>query len=249
MLVAVLAAAGSYSVAQAQGTGETGDQTALAVPRVGLRGAAGVGLPQPLSPSEAAQVRRIFSLQGGGSVAEAARETERLQNDLLLGRHPGGPLPARPSRAAAELAAWLTRFGDQPEAPAIRGLLERAGAGARQRPPAADPPAATPRQCGALRPRPDRCSCRTVTPRRSPPPAARPADARGAACRRPGRTAARPGRCRRVCSRLPTATHRHLRCGRREHSGPPGWRSAAAIAAGSPSGCVAPRWRAIRSMA
>ena len=35
---------------------------------------------------------------------------------------------ARP--AEAELAAWLTRFGDQPEAPAIRGLLERLAPGA-----------------------------------------------------------------------------------------------------------------------
>jgi len=61
-------------------------------------------------------------------VSEAARETERLQNDLLLGailadRYQRG----RP--AATELAAWLTRFGDQPEAPAIRGLLERLAPG------------------------------------------------------------------------------------------------------------------------
>src|SRR5277367_2470290 len=85
MLAAVLTVVGSYSVAQAQRPGETADQTALAVPRVGLRGAAGVGLPQPLSPSEAAQIRRIFSLQGAGSEGEAARETARVQNDLLLG--------------------------------------------------------------------------------------------------------------------------------------------------------------------
>jgi soluble lytic murein transglycosylase len=129
VFAAVLSAAGSYSIAQAQGPGETADQTAVAVPRVALRGAAGVGLPQPLSPSEAAQVRRIFSLQGTGSVAEAARETERLQNDLLLGAILADRyLRGRP--AAAELAAWLTRFGDQPEAPAIRGLLERLAPGA-----------------------------------------------------------------------------------------------------------------------
>jgi soluble lytic murein transglycosylase len=124
LLTAVLAAAGNYSVARAQGPGETADQTALAVPRVGMRGAAGVGLPQPLTPSEAAQVRRIFSLQDRGSVAEAAHETERLQNDLLL-----GPILAdrylRAGSGVPELSAWLSRFGDQPEAPAIRGLLER----------------------------------------------------------------------------------------------------------------------------
>jgi soluble lytic murein transglycosylase-like protein len=124
LLVAVLAASGNYSTARAQGPGDSSDQTALAVPRVGLRGAAGVGLPQPLSPGEAAQVRRIFALQASGPVAEAARETERLQNDLLL----GAILADRYLRyraSAAELSTWLTRFGDQPEAPAIRGLLER----------------------------------------------------------------------------------------------------------------------------
>ena len=141
VFAAVLSAAGSYSIAQAQGPGETADQTAVAVPRVGLRGAAGVGLPQPLSPSEAAQVRRIFSLQGAGSVAEAARETERLQNDLLLGAILADRyLRGRP--AAAELAAWLTRFGDQPEAPAIRGLLERLAPGATASPAPDSPPSA-----------------------------------------------------------------------------------------------------------
>ena len=141
VLAAVLSAAGSYSVAQAQGPGETADQTALAVPRVGLRGAAGVGLPQPLSPSEAAQVRRIFSLQGAGSVAEAARETERLQNDLLLGAILADRY-LRGQPTAAELAAWLTRFGDQPEAPAIRGLLERLAPGATASPAPDSPPSA-----------------------------------------------------------------------------------------------------------
>jgi hypothetical protein len=97
MLVAVLIASGNYSIAQAQGPGEPSDQTALALPRMGLRGAAGVGLPRPLSPGEAAQVRRIFSLQASGDLAEAVRETERLQNDLLLGavladRYPGPAL-------------------------------------------------------------------------------------------------------------------------------------------------------------
>lgn len=123
MLVAVLVAMGGYTVAQAQRTGETGDQSALAVPRIGSRGASGVGLPQPLSPSEAVQVRRIFLLQDSGSVADAARETGRLGNNLLL----GAILADRYLRSVvstAELAGWLARFGDQPEAPAIRTLLE-----------------------------------------------------------------------------------------------------------------------------
>ena len=124
MLVAVLAASGSYSTAQAQGTGETSDQTALAVPRIGLPGAASVGFPQPLSLADAAQIRRIFALQATDSVAEAARETGRLQNDLLLGAILADRY-LRNRSSPGELSAWLTRFGDQPEASAIRSALER----------------------------------------------------------------------------------------------------------------------------
>jgi soluble lytic murein transglycosylase-like protein len=101
----------------------------MAVPRVDMRGASGVGLPQPLSAADVGLIRRIFSLQAGGSVAEAARETERLQNDLLL-----GPILAdryeRWKSSAAELSAWLARFGDQPDAATIRGILERVSPGA-----------------------------------------------------------------------------------------------------------------------
>ncbi len=126
MLGAVLAASGNYSVAQAQSAGETGDQTALAVPRVGLRGAAGVALPQPLPPSEAALVRRIFSLQAAGSLAEAQRDTLNLQNDLLLGTILADRFLRGSYRPApTELTAWLTHYGDQPEAGGIRELLER----------------------------------------------------------------------------------------------------------------------------
>ncbi len=123
---AVLAAAGNYSVANAQRAGETDDQTALAAPRIGLHGASGVALPQPLAPSEAARVRRIFALQASGNVAEAARESERLENPLLLGailadRYLGGYY--KPS--TMELSAWLARFGDEPEAASIQALLDR----------------------------------------------------------------------------------------------------------------------------
>jgi soluble lytic murein transglycosylase-like protein len=124
MLGAVLVVASNYTVAQAQGAGQTDDQAALAVPRIELRGAPGVALPQPLSPAETARVQRIFALQESGSLAEATRETGQLDNDLLL----GAILADRYQRggaSAAELAAWLARFGDQPEASAVRGLLER----------------------------------------------------------------------------------------------------------------------------
>ena len=207
MIVAVIAAGSNYSVAQTQRPGEPNDQTALAMPRMGLRGAAAVGLPQPLTPSEATQVRRIFSLQDAGSVAEAARETERLPGDLLL----GAILADRYLRGhgtQAELAGWLTRFGDQPEAPAIRGLLERlAPARPRRRQIPRQRRAAVRAMSRATR---ARCSCRTAMPlrwllrnghRRSPRPAAG----------RPGRGAARPGRHggRAVRRRLSHRLHDH----------------------------------------
>ena len=157
MLGAVLAASGNYSVAQAQSSGETGDQTALAVPRVGLRGAAGVALPQPLPPSEAALVRRIFSLQAAGSLAEAAARYAAscrmicCSGTILADRYLRGS--DRP--APTELAAWLTRYGDQPEAGDIRELLERlspsAAAPATGAAPAGRTPGATAR--GARRDR------------------------------------------------------------------------------------------------
>ena len=58
----------------AQGASGAGasDELAMAVPRVHLpAGLSGVGLPQPLPPSEAARIRRIFALQRRGANPEA----------------------------------------------------------------------------------------------------------------------------------------------------------------------------------
>jgi soluble lytic murein transglycosylase-like protein len=134
-------AMGSYSIAQAQRPGDAIEQTAMAMPRVGVPGQGGVALPQPLSPSEATQIRRVFSLQGEGSFARAARETDRLQNDLLLGTILADRY-LRDGPSPAELSAWLTRFGDQAEAPAIRALLERLAPGTASQTPDPAPPTA-----------------------------------------------------------------------------------------------------------
>lgn len=155
MPCAVLVALGNYSVAQAQRPGDADDQTALAAPRIGLRGAPGIGLPQPLSPSEAARTRRIFSLQDSGAIADSARETDRLENPLLLGtiladRYLRGAYRATP----AELTAWLARFGDQAEAPAIRSLLERVSPGAATPVVAADIAAEAPAKSARRAPAP-----------------------------------------------------------------------------------------------
>ena len=131
MVGAVLVASAHYSFAQTPGTGETGDQTAFAVPRLGMHGAAGVGIPQPLPPSEAALARRIFSLQDSGSLAEAIRESARLGDSLLQGSILADRYLRTPYRAStAELTAWLARFGDQPEATGVRELLDRLAPGA-----------------------------------------------------------------------------------------------------------------------
>ena len=126
MFCAAIAVAGGYSIAHAQTMRGTDDQTAFAVPRVALGSSADVALPQPLAPSEAARIRRIFALQARGDLAEAARETSRLDDHLLLGailadRYLSGFM----APSLAELNGWLARFGDQPDGPAIRALRAR----------------------------------------------------------------------------------------------------------------------------
>lgn len=126
MFCAAIAVAGGYSCAHAQTLRGTDDQTALGVPRVALSGAPDVALPQPLSPGEAARIRHIFSLQAGGALTEAIRETDLLENKLLLGpiladRYLG----ALSHPTVAELTDWLAKYGDQPDAPAIRALRAR----------------------------------------------------------------------------------------------------------------------------
>ncbi len=151
--------------------------------------------------------------------------------------------------AAAELAAWLTRFGDQPEAPAIRGLLERLAPGATasrgSRFTAAGTPGGAARSAAAPR-------SLFVQNRDAEAVAAarmRPADARGAACRRPGRAPAWPERCRRVVRGcLPRRIDTRAACGGRLLGRPRG-AARRRPRADSPSGCAAPRWKAIRSMA
>jgi soluble lytic murein transglycosylase-like protein len=126
MFCAAIAVAGDYSCAHAQTLRGTDDQTAFGVPRVALSSAPGIALPQPLSPGEAARIRRVFALQAAGKITEAIRETDQLDNTLLL-----GPILADrylgiwPHPTEAELNDWLAKYGDQPDAPAIRALRLR----------------------------------------------------------------------------------------------------------------------------
>ncbi len=136
--------------AQAQdssGPASHSDDLAMAVPRITPRaGTDGIGLPQPLAPSEAARIRRIFALQRRDAIPDAVAETSRLSDTTLLGhiladRYLG--LPARTGRVqAAALSDWLGRYADLPDACAIYALL------LKQLPHGAVRPAAPP--CAAL---------------------------------------------------------------------------------------------------
>jgi len=111
-----------------------GDEVAFAVPRIAPRGGAPVGLPQPLPPSEAVRIRRIFTLQQAGNVAAAARESELLDTALTVRGQPLGHAMlghiladrylGRFSRPGPDLLQyWLAGFPDLPDAPAIHTLL------------------------------------------------------------------------------------------------------------------------------
>jgi soluble lytic murein transglycosylase-like protein len=129
-----MAAPKAYGQAQ-----DTADDTALAVPRVMPRGGRGaIALPQPLAPSEAVRLRRIFALQARGDITEAVRRSLALDTadpdiagvygHLLADRHLG----PYTRTAAADLQDWLARWPGLPDAPAIHALLKRrlpAGAG------------------------------------------------------------------------------------------------------------------------
>jgi soluble lytic murein transglycosylase-like protein len=112
----------------------------MAVPRVHLPGGSSViGFPQPLAPSEAARVRKIFALQRQDNIPAAVAETARLTDTTLLGHILADRLLARPARAAAPaLTEWLGRYADLPDACAIYALLlKRLPAGAHAPPPPA----------------------------------------------------------------------------------------------------------------
>ncbi len=155
------------------GTGN-GDESAMAMPRIApLDG--GVALPQPLAPSLAARIRRIFNLQAHVAIAEATSETAALDDKLLVGHILADRyLSPRTKASVAELQAWLDSYADQPDAPAIRVLLiRRLPKGAPPPPELAWPPADAPDQDGPRLPE--------AVDAPDPAVAARPAHARARA--------------------------------------------------------------------
>ncbi len=114
------------------------DETAMAMPRIHPpAGSNGVGLPQPLAPSEAARIRRVFALQRQNQMPAAIAETARLTDTTLLGYILADRLLAYPARSAAPaLSEWLGRYADLPDAVAVYSLL------LKRLPPGVKPPAA-----------------------------------------------------------------------------------------------------------
>ena len=96
----------------------------MAMPRFAARGGAGVALPHPLTPSDAARIKAIFSHQAHGRIPEAVIETDRLEDTSLLGHILADRYLGRSHRSSPiELTDWLSRFEDQPDGPAIHALL------------------------------------------------------------------------------------------------------------------------------
>ena len=126
---AALLAGAPSPAAHAAGKGGN-DQTAMVLPRVagpGVFPGSGGGyaaLPQPVSPADSALARRIFADQATGRLADAARLTAQLHDRTLLGPILADRYLGRFHHSTiAELTAWLTRYGSQADAPAIRALL------------------------------------------------------------------------------------------------------------------------------
>lgn len=147
---AALLAGATASAAQAQpktnGSDTNGnyDETAMAVPRVGGGGggaSGGVPLPQPLTPSGAARIKRVLALQARGEIPAALRLEADGIDPLLRGyvtaRRLLGPY-YHPT--PAELTDWLARYGSQPDAPAVHALLRRRLPSGTATPPAPDVP-------------------------------------------------------------------------------------------------------------
>jgi hypothetical protein len=136
-ILAGAATSGLPHAARGQTGPGNGDENAMAMPRIVPPGGGSVALPQPLAPSLAARIRRIFLLQSHGAIADAEHETAILDDTLLLGHLLADRyLGPHTKPTAAELQAWLQKYADLPDAPAIRALL------IRRQPPGAPPPPA-----------------------------------------------------------------------------------------------------------
>ncbi len=121
------------------------DDVAFAVPRISPQ-YGGVSLPQPLPPSEAMRVRRVFAAQAAADIPAALAHYAKLTNPLLLGHVLAdrylGPCGFDPGPAEDQIRAWLGYYSDLPDAPLLHGALLAMlpkGAAAPSAPPPARP--------------------------------------------------------------------------------------------------------------
>jgi soluble lytic murein transglycosylase len=82
-----------------------------------------VDLPVVLAPAEIARYQRIFAFEDKGAWGEADREIARLGDTLLLGHVLAERYLAKSYKASyAELAAWLDKYADEPDAKELYAL-------------------------------------------------------------------------------------------------------------------------------
>ncbi len=119
---ATASAAAPFLLPDAGGLFET---AAAAPPRPVARNAV-AGLPQPLAPSDAARLVRVFDMQSRGDLAGAAREAERLDDRRLMSHVQSDRwLRAPHSAPLPEVQAWLADNPDHPDGPALHAVLLR----------------------------------------------------------------------------------------------------------------------------
>ncbi len=102
------------------------EEAALAMPHGFRAGGSAIALPRPLTPGDAAVMRRIFSLQQRGNIPEAIRAGNDLTNPLLMGSALADRLLGRYHRSTvAELTDWLDRYRDLADAQQIYSALQQ----------------------------------------------------------------------------------------------------------------------------
>ncbi len=147
------------------------EDTAFANPRVNTSviggGLDGAGLPQPLAPSDAVRLRRVFSLQAAGKIGDAAIVMEGVASPLLTGHVLAQRyLSHHTQPSSAELASWLARYPDHPDAAAVHAtLLARLAPGI---PPPPAPVAASLAPQAPTAPEPEENSAATARLPRNP---------------------------------------------------------------------------------
>jgi soluble lytic murein transglycosylase-like protein len=89
-----------------------------------------------LTPEDAALYRSLFQLAGAGNTDAVDQQSAGLKNDLLIGHVMARAYLAEASSPSFDdLAAWMDKFADYPEAPRIYALAKKKNAGGSLREP------------------------------------------------------------------------------------------------------------------